>query len=276
MKKLLIALLCSFAIQAQTFDFSCEPQSGGGLSNDDPMKYYNEFIVDAATYGWDFGDQTGEITLIDLPNGINAQTNGKCLDTDFYVQIDREKWMNPALVIGSHDISNTKNLWRKYILYHELGHAFMNLNHVCNEETRPHGYSDSTYVYYFDIMTSTGQCGGNIATLFEPYYFNHQLNGGIDRMFRLEGQEVNACNTPVITCNLLTIEDGALDDGYPIIGITIENGNGAILQQGNQLPEPLESLNYMVYVDKGTGGFSPGNSYTVIEPHTGLSSTICY
>ena len=128
MKKLLIALLCSFAIQAQTFNFQCDEWS---MNNIEPVfqQYINQFFDDAEERGIVLSEEekTGTMTF-NSPTGSHA--NGGSIES---CRIGFNIFINPRYwdIIYNHEILHP---FAKRLVYHELGHAVLELSHVCITE----------------------------------------------------------------------------------------------------------------------------------------------
>ena len=216
MRQLLIALLWCFSIQAQTFDFSCEPQ----LADDDPMKYYNEFIADAATYGWDFGDQSTYIvepqqvyvlTQLDPPVGhfeshggsespssivfsddisARADAAGRCTQ-GYKIRINPNFWYAPYYT------GEELNRFRKFIMYHELGHDLLDLSHICR---RIEGGDPTEFRPHDDIMWAAGICSPYPDEVVRSFTASKlwlnpaKFQQRIEEMFNLEHQTRNCSN----------------------------------------------------------------------------------
>ena len=150
MKKLLIALLCSFTIHAQTFEFDCRdnytlPIDYSHITLNTHVFEYIELFADdlRETTGRNFdtglnrlsivrdtysvyGNPSVQVALVDGLSDIGS-TDKICIDDVVYIIIRRSFWENASIV---------QRLW---IVYHELGHDILNLLHVSNPNN---GYKD--------------------------------------------------------------------------------------------------------------------------------------
>ena len=161
--KFLIIVLFSITIQSQEFDFSCATELEGYVSDwfDDAetngMVYQRNGIIDWVSNSTRTFDPTIQFS------GVSVNS---CLDGyEIYVN---ESWWN--------QISLAR---RKALIYHEMGHAVLEYDHVCNNElpfnlhpqpggtvtcltntpTRPFN------LIWRDIMWSSENCSTDVCTL---------------------------------------------------------------------------------------------------------------
>ena len=145
MKKIIFALLWCYAIQAQTFDFSCTaytlPSDYSHITLDtNPYEFFKLFNDDLeATTG-------NRNTILDRPLTTTYQTPGKegwahyigyphiileeigpiavtskgCIDSEVLITIRTSFWENAQI---------NQRLW---VMYHELGHDVLGLEHNNN------------------------------------------------------------------------------------------------------------------------------------------------
>ena len=182
----MLTILISGIVSAQEFDFGC---------NNNVHEYVNMFIEDAEDYGYDFSDKNIKIEWV-YDVGYNAATNGRCTDRD-NILINRDRWDNAEAERSNADI------WRKYLIYHELGHALLNLRHICVEDSNRGEWANvftTARVVYPDIMAARSECGsGLVAFRYDPWSNEEIFNESADRMFKLIEQDVDVCLTNKIS-----------------------------------------------------------------------------
>lgn len=86
-----------------------------------PEDIVNVFLEEASQYGWDFKDKVEDIIIT---NGPGSYSKARCQENT-YIDIN----------IPIHDGPGSFTRWefpkRMHVIYHELGHDLLNLNHVC-------------------------------------------------------------------------------------------------------------------------------------------------
>ena len=198
MKKLLLGLLFITNIAtAQEFDFNC-------LTPHDLDYYVEQFMADAQRYGHDFSDQRGIVEFVDLSRfNANGASLGSCRD-GYHVQIDPARWES-----GYNDFGER---WRKRLIYHELGHALLERDHVCAYSHDRNWYEGDTHIFVWnDIMTSGTTCreeypeGGYsnyvpdlvYAYRSHSYLSDHAMEVTIERLFTNTDQ----AQLPYLNCD---------------------------------------------------------------------------
>ena len=179
MKKIIIILVVLFSktVLAQSFEFSCAPN---------PLVYVDMFMEDAENYGYDFSSANITIEWIET-SGFNAATPGRCNGIDRII-LNRRKWITA--------LGHTKpDLWRKYLIYHELGHALLNLRHVCTQVATINTHTLGPVPRFEgDIMWAYNECNSTHWALnCFPWGSVECLDNQIDRMFNLVGQNQDDC-----------------------------------------------------------------------------------
>ena len=150
MRALMLFVLICFTANSQV------SQSGGetillanninyvvvGSMNDDPDLYFYSFLKDAERYGYDFSEEVGTLDLVNfLPSGVRGRSYNSCAP-GYDVDINQYLWARDNF------------LRKKTNIYHEFGHALLNLRHACLEMDLEYwGVRD-----VIDIMTDTVDC----------------------------------------------------------------------------------------------------------------------
>ncbi len=154
-------LLINCSLYSQSFIFNCTDYL-------DPQTHVQSFIADAEGYDYDFSQN--EISIVWGNYGFNASTTGRCSSNDT-IYIDTDIWNS----------SSKTDLWRKYLIYHELGHALLNLEHVCN-------FGESGVI--LDIMFALAACTPpyNFGEYEYSYSTDENFSVMSERMFTLTDQ----------------------------------------------------------------------------------------
>ena len=86
-----------------------------------PEEIVRVFLEESSQYGWDFKDKVEEIIIT---NGQGSYSKASCQENT-YIDIN----------IPIHDGPDSFTRWdfsqRMTVIYHELGHDLLNLNHIC-------------------------------------------------------------------------------------------------------------------------------------------------
>ena len=86
-----------------------------------PLDVVNVFLEEASQYGWDFEEKVEEIRIT---NGPGSYSKAICQENT-YIDIN----------IPIHDGPDSFTRWdfssKMSVIYHELGHDLLNLNHIC-------------------------------------------------------------------------------------------------------------------------------------------------
>ena len=156
MKKIIFALLCSFTIHAQTFEFECSTEWNTNNIHPAFQEYVDEFFADAEERGIVIADidKIGTIQFVSglAPSGriIAARAHEPC-DSGFFIHVNTELW-------NQFPASST----RRRTIYHELGHALLELAHDCryyitgDDRYRPITDENQCNKIIFDVMTVCG------------------------------------------------------------------------------------------------------------------------
>jgi len=91
------------------------------LESDNPQDYIDFFIKDAEQYGWDFGEQEIEIVL-----GNDTGAGSICDNTKVTLLLLEKGWYGTDPNYKKWPFES-----RIKVIYHELGHDLLNLNHIC-------------------------------------------------------------------------------------------------------------------------------------------------
>lgn len=151
--------------------------------SDDPMMYVEMFIDDAKEYGFDFSKVDGSVTVRSDIWYSGASLNS--CDDGFRLEIQEHFW------------NNANDLKKKYVIYHELGHALLNLGHVCNLT----GNTGIKYVQTeVDMMFTGAECVSKLAgwQKYAPQYaYTHEDRFDIakERMFSMTDQNSLNCSS---------------------------------------------------------------------------------
>lgn len=138
--------------------FSCITDDGITDIDDTLRPYYDDFAREAQARGIevDYGDVPISASLSQT---LNVNVAGTCLRRDNAeneIRINRNYW------------NSADELEREFVMFHELGHCFLNRDHT--EETYPDGTCIS-------IMASgTGSCDENYTELTRSDYLDELFN----------------------------------------------------------------------------------------------------
>ena len=196
-----IALLLFVGLQAQAFNFNClSPE-------EDPMTYVNRFLDDADVYipGNNFRNEISNIEIRfneTLGLKYNASTNGACLRVSHpleYVELSRESWNGVRPYSNFHTLPDLLNRFREFLIYHELGHALLDLKHNCalDPAAAPVGNLRRTFP---DIMYAGEACQilgiTNTTRSYSPYNVTYEnfRNVLVRRMFEGTEQRPYSCS----------------------------------------------------------------------------------
>jgi len=96
-----------------------------------PEDIVNVFLEESSQYGWDFKDKVEDIIIT---NGPGSYSKASCQENT-YININ----------IPIHDGPDSFTRWdfsqKMTVIYHELGHDLMNLNHICLPAHHMSGWS---------------------------------------------------------------------------------------------------------------------------------------
>ena len=94
----------------------------------DPKSFIKGFIADAARYGLDLSyvDVENSVFTIKEINGV-AYSQGACDPSKAIITVNTSLWNNPDLNHPSGRIYK----WLLAVVWHELGHDLLQLNHLC-------------------------------------------------------------------------------------------------------------------------------------------------
>ena len=193
MKRLILLLLFCVSVNAQSITISGTTyELIGNEIKSDPNTFLHQFIEDALERGFDFTGVRGVFTFTEG----TGSTKGYSVRTDacqgrYRIGLQRYFWNNYDWRAGL--LSGATNLYeqRRHLVYHELGHALLKLQHVCHGESRE--IAPDLVVLYpiYDIMFSARSCAGRYAFESYPYRWNRHLN----RMFDSEFQSTYSCGS---------------------------------------------------------------------------------
>ena len=151
MKKIIFVWLIAIqALSAQEFDFECVDEL-----NEEVQGYVADFFAVAEKKGLDFSGVTGQAVLKDIDNDGEWKNNGTqvggraykiCYDNEYYIELDRPFFEWVTFVHPSY---------KRFIVFHELGHDILNLDHNCTFH-RFRGFELGSQ--YTDIMWTGATC----------------------------------------------------------------------------------------------------------------------
>ena len=103
------------------------------------LSYVDVFILDAERYGVDLTyarDHCYNIVLEDFGSSPAAGwTNASCVDTQVRVELNKKTWEQNIQPFLDHPSGFYKDpyIFGFHLIWHELGHDILNLQHTCNE-----------------------------------------------------------------------------------------------------------------------------------------------
>ena len=103
------------------------------------LSYVDVFILDAERYGVDLTyarDHCYNIVLEDFGSSSAAGwTNASCVDTQVRVELNKKIWEQNIQPLLDHPSGFYKDpyMFGFHLIWHELGHDILNLQHTCNE-----------------------------------------------------------------------------------------------------------------------------------------------
>ena len=103
------------------------------------LSYVDVFILDAERYGVDLTyarDHCYNIVLEDFGSSPAAGwTNASCVDTQVRVELNKKIWEQNIQPLLDHPSGFYKDpyMFGFHLIWHELGHDILNLQHTCNE-----------------------------------------------------------------------------------------------------------------------------------------------
>lgn len=150
--------------------------------------FIDVFIQDAKSYGWDFENQEIQIDWLDsvIPNG-GAWTTGSCNDEIISLHLLKCAWDNTC---EGYNAQKWTFIDKIKIIYHELGHDLLKLNHIC---TSGHIMSDfSLPGCTISVTGSTRVAMGDLKYNADDPLFDWKR--AVKDMFRLTNQRLIDCN----------------------------------------------------------------------------------
>ena len=182
----------------------------------------NTFFTELATYNYNYGQPITASLYNSFPY-INVVSSTYTVDIDFYpftgsltgraasantcngniinIEVNSNKWFTE---VANEELDNEGNIWennqnnpvlprlkKKFLIYHELGHIVLGLDHNCNSQVNDQA----------DIM-KTSQCPrstGSVALLSWPYDFpvfqDNDFYNSAKRMWSdVDQVDLPACN----------------------------------------------------------------------------------
>ena len=140
-----------------------------GVLDGSSRLFHYSFLEDARLRGYDFSNERGTLTVGWLPPSVAGRSYDSCAP--------------------GYDIDINGNYWatasyrqKKVLIYHEFGHALMNLRHACLEQDLGDYWGVRDVI---DIMTDTAQCP-RLAQNDPP--FPLPISVMVDRFFTPETQ----------------------------------------------------------------------------------------
>ena len=103
------------------------------------LSYVDAFILDAERYGVDLTyvrDHCYNIVIEDFGSFPAAgRTNASCVDSQVRVELNKEYWEQTIQPLLDHPNGFYKDpyMFGFHLIWHELGHDILNLQHTCNE-----------------------------------------------------------------------------------------------------------------------------------------------
>ena len=203
MARLILLLLCCVSLNAQSITVSGTTyQLTGDEIMSDPNTFLHQFIEDALERGHDFTGVQGTFAL----TGGTGGTKGYSVRTAacqgrYKIGLQRHFWNN--FDSNAARISGASNLYeqRRHLVYHELGHALLRLNHVCyGSETR---LGDRLHLDVTrDIMWAITPCNikspSNPTGTIDSYAYSHypySWTRHLNRMFDPRYQREYSCGS---------------------------------------------------------------------------------
>ena len=151
-----------------------------------PLDVVNVFLEEASQYDWDFEEKVEEIRIT---NGPGSYSKAICQENT-YIDIN----------IPIHDGPDSFTRWdfssKMSVIYHELGHDLLNLNHICLPAHHMSGWdscegSESGLVGDISPMTYNGIVRSGAADLLhETEEEVLSWKRATRDMFELTGQDV--------------------------------------------------------------------------------------
>ena len=192
MERFILLLLFCISLNAQTITVSGTTyELAGNEIKSDPNTYLHQFIEDALERGYDFTGVRGTFFFIEgtgSTKGYSVRSNA-CRGS-YRIALQRHFWNNYDGG-AAYVISGSRNLYeqRRHLVYHELGHALLQLRHVCYEEAIDVN-NPLTFFAAHDIMLSSVECPSGYS-----YSWIHNWERSLDRMFNTEYQITYSCNS---------------------------------------------------------------------------------
>ena len=192
MVRLIILLLLCLSANAQTLTvdrISYVISDEAMLRN--PNTYLHMFFVDAGERGHDVTSARGGFNFFEGTGSVKgySRRDAACRG-EFNIGLQEHYWDN--FDVNSAFISGATNLFeqRRFLAYHELGHALFRFNHTCQGRDVIVGGSPLRLIDH-DIMFSSRSCGNIRYSYTSVYSWIDQL----DRMFSPGYQTTHPCNT---------------------------------------------------------------------------------
>ena len=190
MGRIILLLLFCVSVNAQSITVSGTTYELTGEILSDPNTYLYQFIEDAGERGHNFSGVIGTFSFFGGRGGTKGWSRrGAACSGGYDIGIQEYFWNNFDNLAGF--ISGSRNLYeqRRFLIYHELGHALLRFNHVCHGDDILIG-DRTTRLVVHDIMFASTSC--NVSYSYTNVYnWDRQL----DRMFNPGYQTTYPCNS---------------------------------------------------------------------------------
>ena len=181
MKNIILLLMFCLSVNAQrSIVVSNTTYELVGDMADDPYTFVYEFMYDARLRGYDYFSETGTISFnSSFPDNVGGAA--RICSSGFEVYLNPRYW----------NVEERQFERRRQLMYHEMGHALMNLGHVCHL-SRDYAFTYRGRRYdgalWDDIMRAEALCGdGDYA--YDVVDWGRALN----RMFNPKFQSHEDC-----------------------------------------------------------------------------------
>ena len=191
MRTLILLLLFCVSLSAQSITVSGTTyQLIGDEIMSDPNTFLHQFVEDARERGHDVSGVRGTIIFTEGTGSTKGYSvRYYACRGSFKIGLQEYFWNN----FSQHAAvwSRATNLYeqRRHLMYHELGHALLRLNHVCFGERRELAPDLIVLFPVYDIMLHARECGGRYSV--ESYDYDWEWH--LDRMFNPGFQTTYTC-----------------------------------------------------------------------------------